>query len=188
MKITAVETVVVNMPMKIAGPAPMLGGKARTSIDTLLVRIDTDEGVSGWGEAFGHRIWPATRAAIDTLIGRAVHRTRSDRDRRARERPAAQSARRGPQRPGDVRGVGDRHRAVGHRRQARRFAACTACSAGARGATCRPTRASCATAMPRRLHTTPRKRSPAAIAPSRCTRSKRRRSRRRAKRRVPASS
>ena len=72
MKITAVETIVVNMPMKIAGPAPMLGGKARTSIDTLLVRIDTDEGVSGWGEAFGHRIWPATRAAIDTLIGRSA--------------------------------------------------------------------------------------------------------------------
>ncbi len=69
MNITAVETIVVNMPMKIVGPAPLLGGKARTSIDTLLVRIDTDEGVTGWGEAFGHRIWPATRAAIDTLIG-----------------------------------------------------------------------------------------------------------------------
>lgn len=69
MKITAIETIVVNMPMKIAGPAPLLGGKARTSIDTLMVRIDTDEGVSGWGEAFGHRIWPATKAAIDTLIG-----------------------------------------------------------------------------------------------------------------------
>ncbi|MBU2053931.1 MAG: mandelate racemase/muconate lactonizing enzyme family protein [Proteobacteria bacterium] len=69
MKIKAIETIVVNMPMKIAGSAPLLGGKARTSIDTLMVRIDTDEGVSGWGEAFGHRIWPATRAAIDTLIG-----------------------------------------------------------------------------------------------------------------------
>jgi L-alanine-DL-glutamate epimerase-like enolase superfamily enzyme len=69
MKITAIETIVVNMPMKITGPAPLLGGKARTSIDTLMVRIDTDEGVCGWGEAFGHRIWPATRAAIDTLIG-----------------------------------------------------------------------------------------------------------------------
>jgi L-alanine-DL-glutamate epimerase-like enolase superfamily enzyme len=69
MKITAIETLVVNMPMKISGPPPMLGGKARTSIDTLLVRIDTDEGISGWGEAFGHRIWPATRAAIDTLVG-----------------------------------------------------------------------------------------------------------------------
>lgn len=69
MKITAIETIVVNMPMKIKGPAPMLGGKARTSIDTLMVRIDTDEGVSGWGEAFGHRIWPATKAAVDTLVG-----------------------------------------------------------------------------------------------------------------------
>jgi L-alanine-DL-glutamate epimerase-like enolase superfamily enzyme len=35
----------------------------------LLVRVDTDAGVTGWGEAFGHRIFPATRAAIDTLLG-----------------------------------------------------------------------------------------------------------------------
>jgi L-alanine-DL-glutamate epimerase-like enolase superfamily enzyme len=47
----------------------MLGGRARTSIDMLLVRVDTDDGVTGWGEAFGHRIFPATRAAIDTLLG-----------------------------------------------------------------------------------------------------------------------
>jgi L-alanine-DL-glutamate epimerase-like enolase superfamily enzyme len=33
------------------------------------VRIDTDAGVTGWGEAFGHRIFPGTRAAIDTLLG-----------------------------------------------------------------------------------------------------------------------
>lgn len=70
MRITAIEAIVVNMPMKIAGSAPILVGKTRTSIDTLLVRIDTDEGVSGWGEAFvGYRLWPTTRAAIDTLIG-----------------------------------------------------------------------------------------------------------------------
>src|SRR3989442_807007 len=41
----------------------------RTSIDVLLVRVDTDAGVSGWGESFGHRIFPATRAAIDTVLG-----------------------------------------------------------------------------------------------------------------------
>jgi L-alanine-DL-glutamate epimerase-like enolase superfamily enzyme len=35
----------------------------------LLVRVDTDAGVTGWGEAFGHRIYPATRAAVDTLLG-----------------------------------------------------------------------------------------------------------------------
>jgi L-alanine-DL-glutamate epimerase-like enolase superfamily enzyme len=69
MKITHVETLVINMPMKLDGPVPMQGGQARTSIDMLLVRIDTDAGLTGWGEGFGHRIWPATRAAIDTLIG-----------------------------------------------------------------------------------------------------------------------
>jgi L-alanine-DL-glutamate epimerase-like enolase superfamily enzyme len=69
MKITKVETIVINMPMQLDGPVPMQGGQARTSIDMLLVRIDTDAGVTGWGEGFGHRIWPATRAAIDTLIG-----------------------------------------------------------------------------------------------------------------------
>jgi D-galactarolactone cycloisomerase len=69
MKITQVETIVINMPMKLDGDVPMQGGQARTSIDMLLVRLDTDAGISGWGEGFGHRIWPATRAAIDTLIG-----------------------------------------------------------------------------------------------------------------------
>src|SRR5436190_11905390 len=69
MKITQVKTIVINMPMQLDGPVPMQGGQARTSIDMLLVRIDTDAGVTGWGEGFGHRIWPATRAAIDTFIG-----------------------------------------------------------------------------------------------------------------------
>jgi D-galactarolactone cycloisomerase len=69
MKIARVETIVVNLPMVMDGATPMLGGRPRTSIDMLLVRIDTDAGVTGWGEAFGHRIFPATRAAIDTLLG-----------------------------------------------------------------------------------------------------------------------
>jgi L-alanine-DL-glutamate epimerase-like enolase superfamily enzyme len=69
MKITSVDSVVCNLPMVIDGATPMLGGRARTSIDMLLVRIDTDAGITGWGEAFGHRIFPATRAAIDTLLG-----------------------------------------------------------------------------------------------------------------------
>jgi L-alanine-DL-glutamate epimerase-like enolase superfamily enzyme len=69
MKITRVESIVLSMPMVIDGATPMLGGRARTSIDMLLVRVETDAGIPGWGEAFGHRIFPATRAAIDTLLG-----------------------------------------------------------------------------------------------------------------------
>jgi L-alanine-DL-glutamate epimerase-like enolase superfamily enzyme len=70
MKITKVETMVINMPMIIEGSVvPSQGGKPRTSMDTLMVRVETDGGVTGWGEGFGHRIFPATRAAIDTLVG-----------------------------------------------------------------------------------------------------------------------
>jgi len=69
MKITRVETPVVTLPMVIAGATPRLRDRAVTSIDVLLVRIDTDEGISGWGESFGHRIFPATREAIDTVLG-----------------------------------------------------------------------------------------------------------------------
>ncbi len=70
MKITKIETIVINMPMLIEGKVmPKQGGIPRTSMDTLLVRVDTDEGVSGWGEGFGHRIFTATRAAIDSFIG-----------------------------------------------------------------------------------------------------------------------
>ncbi|HEY7658420.1 MAG TPA: mandelate racemase/muconate lactonizing enzyme family protein [Burkholderiales bacterium] len=70
MKITKVETIVVNLPMIIEGSVvPQQAGRPRTSMDILLVRVDTDAGVSGWGEGFGHRIFPATRAALDTLVG-----------------------------------------------------------------------------------------------------------------------
>ena len=70
MKITKVETIVVNMPMIIEGAVvPKASGAPRTSMDTLLVRVDTDAGVTGWGEGFGHRIFTATRAAIDSFIG-----------------------------------------------------------------------------------------------------------------------
>lgn len=70
MKITKVETIVVNMPMIIEGSVvPKASGVPRTSMDTLLVRIDTDAGVTGWGEGFGHRIFTATKAAIDSFIG-----------------------------------------------------------------------------------------------------------------------
>jgi L-alanine-DL-glutamate epimerase-like enolase superfamily enzyme len=70
MKITKVETIVVTMPMIIEGKVlPKASGAARTSMDTLLVKIETDEGVTGWGEGFGHRIFTATKAALDGFIG-----------------------------------------------------------------------------------------------------------------------
>ena len=68
MKVTAVQTFVVQLPLKLDGPPPMVSGQPRTAIETLLVRVDTDAGITGWGEGFGHRVWPATRMAIDRMI------------------------------------------------------------------------------------------------------------------------
>lgn len=68
MKITGIETFVVRMPLVLTGDAPMVSGQARTAIEMLLVRVDTDEGVCGWGEGFGHRVWPATRTALEKMV------------------------------------------------------------------------------------------------------------------------
>ena len=75
MKITKISTHVINMPMKLRGDVPHVGGQARTALEMLLVRIDTDEGVTGWGEGFGHRIWSATRvasAAFRKCVGSSI--------------------------------------------------------------------------------------------------------------------
>lgn len=68
MKITGIETFAVRMPLMLSGDAPMVSGQARTAIEMLLVRVDTDAGVCGWGEGFGHRVWPVTRTAIDRMV------------------------------------------------------------------------------------------------------------------------
>ena len=47
-------------------------GKAWTHLDILLVRVETDEGLLGWGEAFGHAGIQATRAALDGIVAPLV--------------------------------------------------------------------------------------------------------------------
>jgi len=69
MKITRVETIVVKLPMIIEGTAiHHPGGRPLTSVNMLLLRIDTDEGISGWGEVSANRLMTATKAVIDTVI------------------------------------------------------------------------------------------------------------------------
>ena len=68
MKISAVSTIVLQLPFRHVGPPLLFAGKPRTTMEMLLVRVDTDAGITGWGEAFGPGIWPATRATIETLV------------------------------------------------------------------------------------------------------------------------
>jgi D-galactarolactone cycloisomerase len=68
MKIAAVETMLLRIPYRHSGPPTGFGGKVWTTLDTLLVRVDTDQGVTGWGEAFGYNVNEGTKATIESLI------------------------------------------------------------------------------------------------------------------------
>jgi L-alanine-DL-glutamate epimerase-like enolase superfamily enzyme len=70
MKIQSVEHILVSLPYSAGGSedAEAWGGRAWRTAETLLVKVTTDEGIVGWGEAFGYNAIPATRAALEHMI------------------------------------------------------------------------------------------------------------------------
>jgi L-alanine-DL-glutamate epimerase-like enolase superfamily enzyme len=66
--IVEVEPIVVALPWSPAGAPSGFGGRAWTTLDYLLVRVVTDDGLVGWGEGFGYNAIPATRAALETMV------------------------------------------------------------------------------------------------------------------------
>jgi L-alanine-DL-glutamate epimerase-like enolase superfamily enzyme len=70
MKIEAIETIVLRIPYSSGGSTntAVWGGKPWLTADALLVKVTTDAGVTGWGEAFGYTVIPVTKAAIDYMI------------------------------------------------------------------------------------------------------------------------
>lgn len=72
MRITAVETSVVALPFTMGGPKPLFAGAAWDRLETLLVRVETEDGLVGWGEAFGHAAIASTKAALDSIVAPMV--------------------------------------------------------------------------------------------------------------------
>jgi D-galactarolactone cycloisomerase len=68
MKIVSIETSVVSTPFDMGGPPWGFAGKSWATLDILLVRVETEDGRVGWGEAFGHVGVPAVRAALDSIV------------------------------------------------------------------------------------------------------------------------
>ena len=70
MKITNIETIVVRIPYTSGDTShtQVWGGKQWLTADALLVKVETDDGVTGWGEAFGYNVIPATRVALDEIV------------------------------------------------------------------------------------------------------------------------
>ena len=68
MKITAVETSFLTIPYKTSGGLQFIAGRPASGLNMVLVRLETDDGIVGWGEAFGHAAAHGTKTVLDTLL------------------------------------------------------------------------------------------------------------------------
>ena len=67
MRIARIEPILIAVPFAYGGPA-QTGPNAFTSMDTLFIKVETDAGITGWGEAYGMRTCRVTRMALETLV------------------------------------------------------------------------------------------------------------------------
>jgi D-galactarolactone cycloisomerase len=72
MRIKSVESTIVALPFDMGGPKPAFAGRPWDHLEILMVRVETEDGLIGWGEAFGHAAIPATRAALDSIVAPLV--------------------------------------------------------------------------------------------------------------------
>ena len=68
MKITAAESILLTVPYRTSGGLQSIAGRPSKGLNILALRLETDQGITGWGEAFGHGVSPATKTAFDTLV------------------------------------------------------------------------------------------------------------------------
>ena len=72
MTISRIETWRVSIPFETGGPKigmrPSLSDRPWTAMESLIVRVETDDGLVGWGEGFGHLVNPGTQAILETLV------------------------------------------------------------------------------------------------------------------------
>src|SRR6476619_5014316 len=68
MKITAAESILLIVPYRTSGGLQSIAGRPSRGLNILAVKLEADEGIIGWGEAFGHGVCPATKTAFDTLV------------------------------------------------------------------------------------------------------------------------
>ncbi|MDF1850597.1 MAG: mandelate racemase/muconate lactonizing enzyme family protein [Verrucomicrobiales bacterium] len=77
MKITSVAPIVLSIPFEAGGSGEGIMPTKWETLDFCLVRIDTDSGLTGWGEAFGYFCSRSVAALIERslaplLVGRDV--------------------------------------------------------------------------------------------------------------------
>jgi D-galactarolactone cycloisomerase len=72
MKIARVDSHSIKVPFTFGGNPTGYGGRNWTTNNILLVRVETDNGLVGWGEAFCYGCTDAVRAALHNMIAPIV--------------------------------------------------------------------------------------------------------------------
>ncbi len=68
-RIAAVEAVAYRQAVHHRGATPTLAGVPRRAFDTLLVRVEAEGGLVGWGECFGlYESWPVVREMLRRIV------------------------------------------------------------------------------------------------------------------------
>ena len=68
MKIAAVDAIPLEIPFTHGGKPFGWGGQVWTRLSILLVRVETEDGLVGWGEAFSYTCRRAVQAAVEDMI------------------------------------------------------------------------------------------------------------------------
>ena len=72
MKIAKVDSISVKIPFTLGGAPTGYGGRNWTTNNILLIRVETDTGITGWGEAFCYGCTDAVRAALQSMVAPIV--------------------------------------------------------------------------------------------------------------------
>ncbi len=68
MKIARAEAISLQIPFQYGADSFRIGAGAWRHLDFALIRIETDDGIVGWGEAFSYTCRAATIAAFNTMV------------------------------------------------------------------------------------------------------------------------
>ena len=71
-KITNVSTVSVEIPYEHGGPKAGWGGQSWNKLSILMVKVETEDGYTGWGEGFSYNCRAAVKATVENMVAPVV--------------------------------------------------------------------------------------------------------------------